>query len=135
MPNLLIATHGPLSTALRDSAALIVGDTEGIDCFEMTADLPHDRAREVLSAQLARARARPDPLTVLVDVRGGSPFAIASEHLIEHGDFTLLTGVNLPMLLEALTSADPGADGLCAAGTTGIVHVNALLEETEACDA
>lgn len=129
MPNIVLATHGSFATALKETAELIIGRADGIECFEMTSSLSHDDAERDLTALITRCRSLPDRLTALVDIQGGSPFNICTQQLLEHGDFTLLTGVNLPMLLEASTSSSIDGASLTAAGSAAVVHVNALLHD------
>ncbi|MFC0674944.1 PTS sugar transporter subunit IIA [Brachybacterium hainanense] len=132
MPNILIAAHGDLSTALTRTAALIVGATDHVRCFEMTADLHHTDAEQQLTALVDAGRAAEERLLVLVDIQGGSPFNICSRLLLEHGDFDLVTGVNLPMLLEALTALDPPSGAsLAAAGSAAITDISTLIHASE----
>lgn len=130
MPNIVLATHGSLAASLKASAELIIGNIEGIECFEMTAGLAHAEADRALTDLVTRGRSHQEYLNVLVDIQGGSPFNICSRHLIEHGDFTLLTGVNLPMLLEAATNLAADGAQLATAGAAAVVHVNARMQDT-----
>jgi len=131
MPNILIAAHGDLSTALIRSARLIVGATDGVRSFEMTAGLHHADAEQQLTELVDVGRAQQERLLVLVDIQGGSPFNICSRLLIEHRDFDLVTGVNLPMLLEALTAlTQPAGASLAATGAAAITDVSTLLHDT-----
>ena len=72
---------------------------------------------------------------VLTDMFSGSPFNVASS-LMQKFSFQHITGINLPLLLEILTSrGDVGIEELCKnvieQGKDTIVHVNKFLEEAE----
>lgn len=129
MPNILLAAHGSLAISLKETAELIIGSIDGVECFEMTAGLAYGDAQQSLTDLVNRGRSRPEPLTVLVDIQGGSPFNICSQLLLEHGDFTLLTGINLPMLLEAATNPSIDGAALTTTGSAAVVHVNALMQD------
>ncbi|EWS81382.1 hypothetical protein BF93_17450 [Brachybacterium phenoliresistens] len=132
MPNILIAAHGDPSTALIRSARLIVGATDGIRSFEMTAGLHHADAEQQLTELVVTGRAQQERLLVLVDIQGGSPFNICSRLLIAHGDFALVAGLNFPMVLESLTSLTPSTGThVVTAGKDSVIDISALIQNTE----
>ena len=63
---------------------------------------------------------------------GGSPCNVASMNLRDK-DYQLLTGVNLPMFIEALASREDGCSAADLAkacrdsATDGVKHINELL--------
>ena len=68
----------------------------------------------------------------LADLLGGSPSNVASLNLKKGRKFHALTGVNLPMLLEALInregkSLEELVEACIEAGKTGINHINKVL--------
>ena len=72
-------------------------------------------------------------MLVFTDLLGGSPCNVASMHLRTSHGFQLLTGVNLPMILEALITREQGmpveelAQNCRNAGTDGVKLINELL--------
>jgi len=131
MSRIVIATHGHLSDELKASAEIIVGAAENIDCFAMEADMNLDDAKSALSQLILDADKLGRPL-VLVDLYGGTPSRVCTELLIDGHEFDLLAGVNLPMVIAAIS--DSGNQPVAAASDAaaeGIVNVNNLIAEME----
>lgn len=80
------------------------------------------RAKEIIERQLTKA----DGVLILCDIFGATPSNIATE-LIVPGQVELITGLNLPMLIRAISYSSQGLD-LCVlkaleGGVNGIIHV------------
>jgi len=102
MIGILIITHGRLGEALIDSAAHVLGKPlERVQTLSVTTtDQPepmHTRA-----SVMVRALDRGHGVLVLSDICGGTPCNIATRLGIE-GQVETVSGVNLPMLIRALT--------------------------------
>lgn len=106
--SLIIVTHGPLSKSLVDSAKIISGDFTNVSTFSLNpGDNIGDFEKEVLE-RIAK-ESRTSQVLVLTDIPGGSPTNISAIALQEL-DFECLTGVNLPMVLEAILTKDSVLD-------------------------
>jgi PTS system mannose-specific IIA component/PTS system mannose-specific IIB component len=98
-----------------------------------------DEEPSVLTQKLMAAVDRfdaDDQVLFMVDLWGGSPFNAASRIVAEHTDrMGLVTGLNLPMLIEAYTVRDKPIDDVIAhleeTGKIGIKHLNLLKEDEE----
>lgn len=127
---IILTAHGDFAPALLRAAELIVGSQPGVMPLCLSAsDSPESHATQ-LQAVLAQVDSGSGVL-VLTDLLGGSPANIASLSLGQ-GVSAVLCGVNLPMLLEALTRRDELAlPDLAAAairaGQSGIVDAGATL--------
>jgi PTS system mannose-specific IIA component len=128
----VIAAHGDLAGALRRSAEMIVGEQDGV----VTVNLdPHDNLENMQTAirEAIRQADQGSGVVVLIDVFGGTPSNAAALCLAERR-FPLISGVNLPMLLEvfmsraSLSQAELGAMAL-ASGASGIVDIGARLRQ------
>ena len=109
MIKILIVTHGPLAGALRDSAAMFFGDqaddicTIGLFPTENPEDLKDKICSEI------KSKDNGDGFLLFIDIFGGSPFnmaALAVEELKENHKIECFTGVNMPVLMEALTERE-----------------------------
>ncbi|MGO2096780.1 MAG: PTS sugar transporter subunit IIA, partial [Candidatus Microbacterium stercoravium] len=68
----------------------------------------------------------------LVDLYGGTPSRVCTELLIDGHEFDLLAGVNLPMVIAAIS--DSGEERVATAreaAADGVVNVNNLIAEME----
>lgn len=102
MIGIVLATHGEFAQGIAQSASMIFGDQERL---EVVTFMPNE-GPEDLKNHLHQAMERlgkDSEILFLVDLWGGSPFNQASAIHKEHPETTaILSGLNLPLLLEAL---------------------------------
>lgn len=125
----LIATHGEFSKGIIDSVQLIIGEDTAIDYFCMTKSKSSEDAAEEVRQYLADVKE--EPLIVLTDVFGGSVANLFTECLLEGYDFQLITGVNLPMLLNLFLSEGSIEERIAHSleeAKKGILHVNTCIK-------
>jgi PTS system mannose-specific IIA component/PTS system mannose-specific IIB component len=127
---IVVVGHGGFADGLRDAAEMIVGPQERL----ATVSLQPEDSPESVGERLRRALAdlgSERGAVVLADLFGGSPANGALAAAANDDSLHLVTGVNLPMLLEVLTSAGPDAASLAAtaltAGTEGVIDASAKL--------
>ena len=101
----------------------IISHTEIANSFAYCLEHIHHRASEIIERQLLKA----DGVLVLSDIFGATPSNIATK-LTRSGKVELITGLNLPMLLRAISYSNRDLS-TCSAkalegGINGIVHIN-----------
>jgi PTS system mannose-specific IIA component len=128
---IVVVTHGGLGRELVHTVQIIVGTQPAFFsvCLEEHEGI-EDLKRKLL-AVLPAPEAVPEGALVLVDMFGGTPSNVTLA-LSQSYPLRVLTGVNLPMLLEALThraSGDlAGLAGLVAEkGRRSVFDANELL--------
>ncbi|MEE6262859.1 PTS sugar transporter subunit IIA [Plantactinospora sonchi] len=133
MTLLLVSCHGGLATALVDTARMIVGDAGDAVPVAFTPGMGPDDLTEAIEAALrSEAADEPVPL-ILTDLAGGTPARVAAT-IAAAGRAEVVTGVNLPMLVEVLL-ADPAqpASQLAAvavrAGQDGVRDLGQTLRD------
>jgi PTS system ascorbate-specific IIA component len=129
MNSILLIAHSPLAHALRQCALHVFPEAE--HCVGALDVLPNvspeetlGAARIILAQQLGRApRAQ---VLVLTDVFGATPCNVAQQ-LVDGVRSRLVAGVNLPMLLRAVTyrhePLDAQVQRAIAGGTAGVMQV------------
>lgn len=131
MVGIIVMTHGSLSEGMIDAAELITGPVAQAEALSLRRE---DNVNDLDAAFLA-ALGRVDTgdgVLVLTDLLGGSPCNVASMNLREMS-YQVLSGVNLPMLIEALSSREavrsPGelAEACADAAVRGVKNINQLL--------
>ncbi len=130
MNGILLVTHEGIGSALLQCVTHVYGVCpEGIElCSVQGVD---SATEDSVRAALSRVKAKSSSSTVLVltDIYGASPSNLAIK-LIDSDSVAVLSGVNVPMLLRALTYRDEPLDSLCKkaleGGIRGIVCVPAL---------
>lgn len=124
---ILIIAHAPLASALRQCVAHVfperVEDVVAVDVMPDAAT-----AQSVAQAKQAAGLFGDVPLLLLTDVMGATPCNVARQ-LQEGRNTRLLAGVNLPMLLRAVTYQHEPLDELAVrallGGTQGVLQVTA----------
>lgn len=101
MIGVVIVTHGGLAGALLNAAELIMGKQEQIAVVEFElgdaiADL------QVRTAQAVQKVDTNQGVLLLVDLVGGSPYNVTAMLAMQKCGIEVVTGINLPMLLEVL---------------------------------
>ena len=111
MIQLIVACHGRFAEELVNSAAMVFGEAEGVHAVTfMPGEGPEDLIRKYEAIIAATGSA--DDVLFLVDLFGGSPYNAAIRVVAPTAKADVLSGVNLPMLLELLDSRDASYEGL-----------------------
>ena len=130
MIGIVIVTHAGLATALKMSAEMIVGPVELCATVEVA---PDERADDIMSRVVAAVEAvQTDGAIIMTDLFGGTPSNMAMSFLKE-GSVEVVTGANLPMLIEFCSRRDqlPVAElaaGLQRTGREGIIVAGEFLK-------
>jgi PTS system ascorbate-specific IIA component len=125
MNGIVVIAHAPLASALRLCVLHVFPDAAGaVVALDVPPNQPTDETlaqARVLALQLGT-----EHLLVLTDVFGATPCNVA-QRLVDGIHSRLVAGVNLPMLLRAVTYRHESLDMLLsramAGGTQGIISV------------
>lgn len=107
MIRILIVTHGELASALKTSSKMFFGEMS--DTLETIVLFPTD-SPDSLQVKIKEKINEIDDgsgILIFVDIFAGSPFnnvAIVLDELKEDHKLQCFTGVNMPLLMEALAS-------------------------------
>lgn len=133
MIGVLLVTHGPLGDNLIDAAAHVLGSRPQLmDALDVSS---RAEPTDVEASIIARMRALDggDGVLVLTDIYGATPGNIALR-LLAPGRVEGISGVNLPMLVRALTYRELGlavvVQKALSGGTEGVIHMT-----TDRCNA
>ena len=108
MTGIVFASHGGLAEGVRDSLKMLLGEQEELACVSLAPSMSPDELRAALVAATEGFSDSADVL-VLVDLWGGTPFNQSSALLADHEGWAVVTGLNLPMAIEACSSREPGS--------------------------
>ena len=125
MHGILIIAHAPLASALRQCVLHVFPDgSKGMAAFDVQANVAPEET--LVGASRALNLLDTPQILVLTDVFGATPCNVAQK-LVDGVNSKLITGVNLPMLLRAVTYRNESLDALVAramaGGTQGIMQV------------
>ena len=124
MNHILIIAHAPLASALKACALHVFPECgSALSALDVPPNMPP--AESAAQARIMLAQHGQDTL-LLTDVFGATPSNIAKQ-LTDGVTTRLLTGVNLPMLLRAITYRHEALDVLVqralAGGSQGVMQV------------
>lgn len=98
MIGLVFVTHGNLAKEFVAAMEHVVGEQECVECVCIGPnDNMDERRQEIL--QKAKDLDKGDGVLLLTDMFGGTPSNLAMS-VIGHGNFDVIAGVNLPMLIK-----------------------------------
>jgi PTS system mannose-specific IIA component len=134
MTGIFIIAHAPLASALRQCVLHVFPDNSaGTIALDVQPNMPPEET-------LVQARTMFDQLNtphvlVMVDVFGATPCNVAQK-LVDGVNSKLVTGINLPMLLRAVSYRQEPLDALVAralAGATqGVMQVAITAPQNQA---
>jgi mannose/fructose/sorbose-specific phosphotransferase system IIA component len=130
----LVVAHGSLAEGLLEAASMIVGKTENTKavCFYSTQGV--EGLEESVQAALDQFT-NCDGVLCLVDIPGGSPARVVAAQSYKHKGVEIISGVSLPMLIEALFAREDQslkelAQTAVQAGVDGVLDLGARLHES-----
>lgn len=133
MVAIIVAAHGESAPALLSTASMILGNLENVTPVTF---MPGEGPENLLEKYTDITNALPaeEPVLILVDLFGGSPYNAAARFAAERENTDVVSGVNIPMLLEAIPAAsrkNATLAGVVAkaekAGTKGIRSFQAIM--------
>lgn len=132
LPWIVLMTHGEAGEGLKKSAEMIIGELKDVYCMPlMEGRDPADYAQE-LKKLLEKA---PEDTIILTDLFGGTPSNMASIFAAQK-NYTILSGMNLAMLIEADAQrsslcGEGLAEDITAAAVDGIKNIRKIRMERE----
>jgi PTS system mannose-specific IIA component len=129
MVGIVLVSHGEMAAGMLDAARMIVGEQDQI----LPISLNEEDDVEGLMGRIANAIKEIDTgegILVLVDVFGASPFNASARLAMGEAKIEVITGMNLPMLLElAIQRGNQGFEALVQiALTAGISSIRTLSD-------
>lgn len=137
MIDIVVATHGPLSKAFEETVALIVGDATPINYVGFFHGDDVEHLEQEIQSKIFTSLEQKRQVLVFIDLLGGSPSnrsALILNQLNEktpHVEF--ITGVNLPMLIEAVVNSQTAGsvqelkEQAITAGRAGITDLKQIF--------
>ncbi|WP_321146871.1 PTS mannose transporter subunit IIAB [Providencia alcalifaciens] len=110
---IMIGTHGVAAEQLLRTTEMLIGEQENVSFIDFVPGENADTLFEKYTQKLTTLDTSTGVL-FLVDTWGGSPFNAATRIANEHDNYEIITGVNVPMLVETFMCRDdnPSMDEL-----------------------
>ena len=100
----IIVSHGNLAENLVKTTTMIAGPHEHLHFIGLNPI----EGPEIIKMKMEKIiihYPQKSEFLILLDLMGGSPFNICAQLMAENRNIEIITGVNLPMLLETILSA------------------------------
>lgn len=127
----VLVGHGGYPAGVKDAVEMILGEQDGVATVALPPDGSTEQVAEEVREALSKLGTDGGEALVLADLTGGSPSNAVGALVLGNPALQLVAGLNLPMVLEVLTSAETGAAALAAvaadAGSRGVSDVGATL--------
>ncbi len=100
MVSIVLASHGDLASGIKQTGSMVFGDQEAVAVVSLQPSMGPDDFRAKVEEAVASFDDQ-EQVLFLVDLWGGTPFNQISGLIEGHDSWAIVTGVNLPMLIEA----------------------------------
>lgn len=136
MVYLILASHGNLAEGMLNSVQLLAGPQKNISAITLKPGNSIEAFAQKLSNEIKNQINKEKHVLVLTDMFGGSPTNSALIAL-QNLDFKCITGMNLPMVLEAVLDQNQNYDfnqylnKVKEAGNHGIIDLNQKVALTK----
>ena len=103
MTGILLVTHANLGCTLIETLEFILGKSQdNLSCVSINIQENPDSLRKKIKKELLKVKSDNAGVIILTDMFGGTPSNL-SYSFLEEGQVEVISGVNLPILLKAVT--------------------------------
>ncbi len=131
MIGIIVVSHGTLSEHLVSAASLILGEAKDVKAVTFMARESLEDLRKKTSEA---AKDFTDGCLIFTDIMGGSATNVSIEIMKSRNDVYVVTGVNLPMLIEAINNRETTdlkslAEQVSNSGVRSIINLKDYFEK------
>lgn len=120
--NLLLVSHGHLASGIITSFEMIAGEQKKIDFIELD-----DTGVENFRKKLKKYLKNKSDVLILADMAGGTPYNESFKYFLSNSkNIQLVSGLNLPMLLEIGTQTEQKTNIFKLAETAKNIGLNSI---------
>lgn len=132
---IILVSHGKLAKGMKDTVEMIAGQQENLEAYEAYENGTSDDSF-INDLKKSLASSKNDDVIIVTDVLGGSVNNEATQLLKDHPNLTILTGMNLPLIITLVTTVNSGISDEKVSeaideGKKGVLSVNKLMTEED----
>lgn len=133
----IVTGHGEFAIGMTKALTMIAGDQEHYAVVPFYEEDSLETFEDNMEKSIASLREKTDGVIIFTDLMGGTPFRTAMIQASEYDKVEVITGTNLPMLIEIglgrLYSEDVEALAAQAVqvGIQGVQHPKLLVDSEE----
>ena len=106
MTGIIVTGHGNIATGIGSAVKLVFGQPEKFYTVDFTEDTTPEQLEEKILDKVNEIRKgstdNGNGVLILSDIAGGTPFKTASLISVKNENIRVISGMNLPMILEVL---------------------------------
>ena len=120
---------------MKDTVEMIAGQQENLEAYEAYENGTSDDSF-INDLKNSLALSKNDDVIIVTDVLGGSVNNEATQLLKDYPNLTILTGMNLPLIITLVTTVNSGISDEKVSeaideGKKGVLSVNKLMTEED----
>ena len=132
---IILVSHGKLAKGMKDTVEMIAGQQENLEAYEAYENGTSDDSF-INDLKNSLALSKNDDVIIVTDVLGGSVNNEATQLLKDYPNLTILTGMNLPLIITLVTTVNSGISDEKVSeaideGKKGVLSVNKLMTEED----
>lgn len=132
---IILVSHGKLAKGMKDTVEMIAGQQDNLEAYEAYKNGTSDDSF-INDLKNSLASSKNDDVIIVTDVLGGSVNNEATQLLKNHPNLTILTGMNLPLIITLVTTVNSGISDEKVSeaideGKKGVLSVNKLMTEDD----
>ncbi len=105
MIGIVVVTHSSLAYEFIKAAEMIIGQADQLQAVTVDRSIAVETVHQHLREVLDEVGRDGDGVIILTDMFGGTPTNVSAEFLLEQ-QVEIITGINLPMLLKAVSARE-----------------------------
>lgn len=128
---IILVSHGKLAKGMKDTVEMIAGEQNSLEAYEAYGNGTSDESF-ITEVKKSVDNSHGDNIVIVTDVLGGSVNNEVTQLLKDNSNLTVLTGMNLPLIITLVTTMSSGftEDKVLEAideGQKGVLSVNKLM--------
>lgn len=132
---IILVSHGKLAKGMKDTVEMIAGQQENLEAYEAYENGTSDDSF-INDLKNSLTLSKNDDVIIVTDVLGGSVNNEATQLLKDYPNLTILTGMNLPLIITLVTTVNSGISDEKVSeaideGKKGVLSVNKLMTEKD----
>ena len=137
MIGFIITGHGAYALGVHGALEMITGKQEKVKVIPFLPEMTLEVFKNEMVESIDTLKKEVSEIVIFSDLLGGTPFKTAAEIIMDQSGIELVSGTNLPMLIEGsilrlgMTSSQELVNQLLQTGKDGISRLELISEEFE----
>lgn len=125
MRGVLLVSHGELSKGMKSSIEMIAGKQDKVRYLGIAPNEDINIFEEMFEGEV-KCLGDVDNIIVFCDLIGGTPCNTAMKKYYDNEKYTIVSGMNLPMILTAVINKEADINEIISDGINGILDLKTL---------